>query len=64
LILDYELVIVDFVLNNVIELEIVVRDSLSAKHNHGISVHHMETNEPDLSLGHNVDDLPVSSLLV
>ena len=64
LILCSQLIGIDFVFNNVSKFEIVVRDSLSTKHDHCILIDHMKSYKPDLLLSHYVDDLPWSSLWI
>jgi hypothetical protein len=59
-----ELIRLNLVLENMVELEVIVRDRLPTKHDHGISVDHVKTYKPDLLLCHDVDDLPVPSLSV
>ena len=59
-----ELVGYDAVLQNVRELEIVVRYGLPPEHDHSVSIYHVQTDEPYLLLGHDVNDLPVAPLRV
>ena len=50
------------VLQDLRELQVVVRDRLPAEHDHSVSIDHVETDKPDLLLGHDVYDLPVAPL--
>ncbi len=59
-----ELVGLHLVLEDVVELEVVVRDRLSPEHDHRVRVYHVQANEPDFFLGHDVDDLPGAPLRV
>ena len=59
-----ELVGYDAVLQNVRELEIIVRYGLPPEHDHSVSIYHVQTDEPNLLLGHDVNDLPVAPLRV
>jgi len=52
------------VLQDLRELQVVVRDRLPAKHDHSVSIDHVETDKPDLLLSHDVYNLPVAPLRV
>lgn len=59
-----DLVRLHLVLEDVIELQVVVTDGLPAEHDHGVRVHHVKADEPDLLLSHDMDDLPRTPLRI
>ena len=52
------------ILQDLRELQVVVRDRLTPEHDHNVSIDHVDTDKPDLLLSHDVYDLPVAPLHV
>ena len=52
------------VLENVRELEVVVWDGLTAKHDHSVCIDHMKSDQPYFLLCHYVYNLPIASLCI
>ena len=58
LLLDHQLIRIFIILHNLIILHIIVWDSLSAKHDQGVFINHVESYEPYAPIDDRVEHYP------
>ena len=64
LLLHVQHVLLDVVAHDVVVLHVVVRDGLTAKHDQVVSVHHVQSNEPNAAISYSVQYDPGVALNV